>query len=233
VNLAAAILVAMKLAVPCGNSAWSVEPVPAAECAADAKECPGAKRSSFYRGWVRKESATACEARYSKAAHALASELQGSERAVQEAGLVIGIAVNESGLREDVMVGRGRSGKPSDDGGQGRGPANEACLMQIIPSMAKGYGGADTLVGDSPEALRRCFRAALDQLRWARGMCPRKSRLVGPGVDVGIMFATIARYGTGLSCISANVGKTARREKTALWMTAVIDREMRKGAGAS
>jgi hypothetical protein len=233
VNLAAAILIAMKLAVPCGRSAWSVEPVPVAECAADAKECQGGKRSSFYRGWVRPESVGTCEARYAKTAQALAAELQGSERATQEAGLVMGLAVNESGLREDVMMGRGRSGKPSDDGGQGRGPANEACFMQIIPSMAKGYGGADALVGDSPDALRRCFRAALDQIRWARAMCPRKNRLVGPGVDVGIMFATIARYGTGFSCTSANEGKTARREKTAIWMTSVIDREMRKGAGAS
>jgi hypothetical protein len=237
-NLAAAILIAMKLAVPCGNSAWSVEPVPVAECTADAKKCPGAKRSSFYRGWVRKESAATCEARYAKQARSLASELQGSERAIQEAGLVVGIAVNEGALREDVQFGRGRSGhvkrsdKQHDDaGGQGRGPGNEACWMQILPSMSRSYGGPEALLADTEEARRLCFRAALDQLRAARLSCSSvKKRTrptpLGPEV-VSPLYAVVSAYGIG-SCASSNQGKTERRVNTILWVTAVIEREMRK-----
>lgn len=221
-TLAEAILVAMELAVPVGRSAWSVEPVPVTECAPEATACPGAKRSSFYGGWVRKESAEAGRARYAKLAAALAAEAKSPE----EAALAVGVAVNESGLREDVMMGRGRSGKPSDDGGQGRGPGNEACVMQILPSMAKAFGGPQALLGDSDEALRRCFRAGLEQLRWARSMCPLRLR----GPHISPLWATVARYGTGHSCTSPNQGKTARRVRTAEWMTVVIRQQMAKGS---
>lgn len=219
-TLADAILYAMLKAAPVGRSAWSVEPVPSAECAADATACPGAKRSSFYGGWVRKESAEAGLARYRKLAAALAAEAKDA----QEAALALGVAVNESGLREDVMVGRGRSGKPSDDGGQGRGPSNEACVMQILPSMARRHGGPEALLGDSEEALRLCFRAGLEQLRWARVSCPL--RLRGPSISP--LWAQIARYGTGYSCTSSNQGKTVRRVRTVEWLTVVIQRQMVK-----
>lgn len=225
----AALVLAMEKAAPCGRSAWSVEPVPVAECAPDAAACAGAKRSSFYRGWVRKESAATCKVRRDKMAHALALEA----RDAIEAGLVLGIAVNESGLREDVMMGRGRSGRTKrtdkqydDAGGQGRGPSNEACVMQIIPSMAREYGGAEALLGDSEGALRLCFRAGIAQLRYSRAMCSVRHRIrvlpTGEREDVGPLFATISRYGTGHSCTSENDGKTARRVKTVRWMTAVI-----------
>jgi hypothetical protein len=238
-TLAAAILVAMEKAAPCGRSNWSVEPVPAAECAATSASCPHAKRSSFYGGWVRKEGVAACTARRAQIASRLAHVLDASERPVEEAAEIVGIAINESGLREDVQMGRGRSEriKPTDPqyddaGGQGRGPANEACLMQVIPSMAKAYGGAEALLGASDEALDRCFRAGLSQLRWARAMCSTKARTrvlpTGAREDVGVLFATISRYGTGTSCLSDNMGKTSRRVKTVKWMTVIIKAELRK-----
>jgi hypothetical protein len=237
--LAAAILVAMERAVPPGRSAFSVEPVPAAECAPAAASCPNARRSHFYGGWVRQESAETGRHRYSAKAHALALELADSKRPIEEAGLVLGIEVNESGLREDVQMGRGRSGhtKPTDRqfddaGGQGRGPANEACGMQILPSMATPYGGPTALLGWSPEALRNCYRAALDQLRHARAMCAPKMRTrllpTGAREDVGPLFATVSMYGVGNSCTSSNAGKTERRVNTVRWVTAVIEHEMRK-----
>jgi hypothetical protein len=228
--LESAILVAMNLAVPCGKSAWSVEPVPVAECAPDATKCQGARRSSFHGGWVRQQGAEACEAQRKVAARALTAELIGSPQPPLWAGLVLGVAVNESGLREDVLNGRGMNGKPADDGGQGRGPSGEVCWMQILPSMAKRMGYApESLLGESEEALRRCFRAGLFQLRWARSACSRKRRTLG-GFDVGPAWATIAMYGTGKSCVSNNDGKTERRVRTSEWMTVIIDREIRKAA---
>lgn len=240
--LAAAIVVAMTKASPPGKSGWSVEPVPVAECSPAAPECPHAKRSTFYGGWVRRETAATARARYARMADALALELADSPDPAGEAGLVVGVAVNESGLREDVEFGRGRNvnglGKngravrrdnQDDAGGQGRGPSGEVCVMQILPSMARKYGGTEALVGDSENALRRCFRAGIAQLRFARAMCTTKKRSFG-GRDVGRLYATVARYGTGFSCTSSNDGKTERRVKTAEWVTIVIRNELARAA---
>jgi hypothetical protein len=230
--LADAIFSLMLLAAPPGKSAWSVEVVPITECAADAQACPGARRSSFYGSWVRKESREHATKRYRVMATALADELAESPDPANWAGMMIALAVNESGLREDVMVGRGRSGrtKPNDKqyddaGGQGRGPGNEVCVMQILPSMAQKYGGPDALLGGTPEALRLCFRAAIDQLRWARSRCSSvKSRTIGKNFTMSTMYAPLAMYGTGNSCTSSNGGKTDKRHQTALWCSAEIAR---------
>ncbi len=228
-NLAEAILIAMEKAAPPGKSGWSSERVPVAECAPEARSCPNAKRSSFYGGvWVRRESAPAARVRYKHIATRLALALEGSPDPAGEAGQVIGVMVNESGLREDIQMGRGRSGhtKPTDKqyddvGGQGRGPSNEACLMQILPSMAAPYGGPEALLGDTDDALDRCLTAGLEQLRYGARMCPRDKRRVGD-IYVSGLYATISRYGTGSSCTSPNDGKTEKRVQTIGWVTVVI-----------
>lgn len=247
--LEAAILVALKIAAPPGKAAWtlekeafSVEPVPASECSFYADACPGARRSSFYGAWVRRESKETGEARYAEQARALALELEGSPNAAAEAALVVAIAVNESGLREDVQFGRGRSqrfkGQKQHDGagGFGRGPGNEACWMQILPSMAEAYGGPEALLEDSEEARRRCFRAALAQLRHARAICSSEKKRTRPtpvGTEtVSRLYATVSLYGTGTSCASSNAGKTEARVKTYGWVRYVIDRELRHAASA-
>lgn len=238
-NLAEAILVAMEKAAPPGNSGWSVEHVPITECAAErSSSCTRARWSSFYGGWVRRESKETGRERYRKAADALALELEGSGDPAGEAGRVIGVAVNESGLREDIQFGRGRSGRTrktdkqfDDAGGQGRGPSNEACLMQILPSMAGPFGGTEALLGDSEDALRRCFRAGLAQLRYGRTKCPAAKRIYrGPAgpITVSELYATISRYGTGSSCTSSNLGKTEKRERTVQWVTVVIRDALRR-----
>jgi hypothetical protein len=99
----------------------------------------------------------------------------------------------ESGAREDVQVGRGRYRKPVD-GGQGRGPGNEGCLMQIIPSMAPRFATwlspeerkealesrdgreavMQSLVGRDQASLERCFEVGLRMLAGSRMRCERQ-----------------------------------------------------------
>lgn len=102
----------------------------------------------------------------------------------------------ESGAREDVQVGRGRHGKPDSVGGLGRGPGNEACMMQIMPHMvyrfadwitdeerekAKGSKPereriAQQLLGRDQESIERCFTVGLKMLAHSRQVCERRSR---------------------------------------------------------
>ncbi len=207
---------------PPGNTAFSVEV--ASDCAPDAPECEGARRSSFYGAWVRKESEAAALKRYELNADAMFAAAErvlcvrpdGSVTCEQTkaqkrwtfAGLVsvaAGVAVYESGLREDVAVGRGRSGKPSDDGGQGRGPGNERCAMQIIPSVRDD----DALLGNTPEALAACYEQGMRMLVQARNYCAWRA----PKVEQ--TWATVSMYGTGTSCDSVNGGKTRLRVQLA------------------
>lgn len=207
---------------PPGQTGFSVEL--ATDCASDATTCPGARRSSFYRGWVRKESATTAAKRYDLIADVLDDEARRAlcigadgkptceQSKAQKRWTVPGliaisaaVAVQESGLREDVMVGRGRSGKPSDDGGQGRGPGNERCAMQIHPSVLDD----DRLLGADRDALSRCFRQGMKMLIHARHYCS----WAAPKVDR--TWAVVSLYGTGVSCDSANNGKTRARVELA------------------
>jgi hypothetical protein len=202
-----------------GESHFSVEPVP--ECAG-AVACEGARWSSFYETWVRQESIATAKARYAVIGEAMSHEVtralcrDSQERPVDGctplpgakrwmwadlAGFTSAIAIMESGLREDVQVGRGRAGKPDDAGGQGRGPANERCAMQIHPREID----SDALLGTDLEANRRCFRAGIQRIVHARRWCAWRA----PKVDW--MFATASLYGTGTSCVSSNEGKTGKR----------------------
>lgn len=210
-----------------------MEPVDGGACLRPDDGCDpvGAKWSSFYGTWVRQESPEAGRRRYAQIAGRMAFVLKDSPDPVREAGELVGIAANESGFREDAEFGRGRSGRTrktdpqfDDAGGQGRGPSNEVCLMQILPSMAESYGGAEKLLGESDDALDRCFRAALDQVRYARARCLEPKRREGHS----LAWATAAYYGTGNSCTSPNGGKTGRRAHTIAWVTEVIRAELSK-----
>jgi hypothetical protein len=223
-NLAEALLVAMEKLAPPGNSVFSVEVVPATECPHRQMECRDAHWSSFYNAWVRKESKEAGHIRYRHMAERLAYALKDAKDPIGDAGKVLGFAVNESGFREDVEVGRVSTEKETKQGllGAGRGPSGEVCVMQILPSMAKRYGTLESFLGDSDDALDRCFKAGLDQIRYADQMCAsQKARKIGP-MTVGRLFATASKYGTGYSCTSGNHGKTERRVKTVQWVTVLI-----------
>ena len=102
----------------------------------------------------------------------------------------------ESGAREDVQVGRGRYKKPDSVGGLGRGPGNEACMMQIIPHMAYVFADwitdeerekaknskvereriAQQLLGRDQESLVRCFTVGMKMLAHSRQVCRRRLR---------------------------------------------------------
>lgn len=198
---------------PPGQTAYSVEV--ARDCAPDAATCEGARRSNFYGSWVRQESEATGRARYGLIAEVIDSEARlalcidddGKQRCNNKwthAGLVsvtTAIGTYESGWREDVAVGRGRSGKPSDDGGEGRGPGGERCLMQIHPTVLDD----DALLGLDALGLSRCFRQAMAMLIHARRYCSWKA----PKVER--TWAVVSLYGTGSSCDSANNGKTRLR----------------------
>jgi hypothetical protein len=217
---ASTILMALLVTqAPPGRSSFSVEPV--AECAGKS-ECEGAKWSSFYQTWVRQESAETATKRYAVIAEAIAIETtaalcrdalgakvvgctpQQGAKLWSWWGLVLttaAVAIQESGLREDVQVGRGAAKKPSDDGGRGRGPGLERCLTQIHPTVRND----DALLGTSLEANRECFRQAIGMLVHARRYCAWKSPKTDP------VFAAVSLYGTGVSCTAPNFGKTKKR----------------------
>jgi hypothetical protein len=81
-------------------------------------------------------------------------------------------------------VGRGWSGRPSDDGGEGRGPANEACVMQIHPKM----GGNEKLLGLDDESVARCFTRALEMIDDSERHCGRSFERI------------VSYYATGTYC---------------------------------
>ena len=217
----------MALQVPPGMSSFSVEPGP---CSSGAESCPGAKHSSFYGGWVSQESKETALLRYRVIAETaidvaehlgcktLFNEeipdcvpLKGAEGMgfITLVAMQIGAAIPESGLREDVLMGRGRSGKPDDVGGEGRGPGNEACLMQIHPRL---YAHSEELLGY--EGLYRCFEVGTEALvrglRHCSGM-----KLTGVPWD----YRMFSIYGTGRACASSNTIKITRPNGTFYWFS--------------
>jgi len=206
----------------------------ATECVQQA-ECPNARWSSFYGTWVRRESRATAEQRYARivdAAVTAANELlcvDESGRRVENCTPYTGVSVKlknpprwkrdelatmgaafaiiESGLREDVQVGRGFAKKPSDDGGRGRGPGKEACLLQIHPKVYRRFtdGPLEALMGHEREALLECFRTGMRMIINARAVCSVRAR------GVPWDWATAAMYTTGHSCTAGNQGKTAAR----------------------
>jgi hypothetical protein len=170
---------------------------------------------------------------------------------------LFGAAIPESGLREDVQTGRGRAKHPDDAGGQGRGPGNEACLMQIHPAIAWRFvpdlsdaernaaaqGGEErealmrTLVGRDRESLVRCFRTGLRMLATASAHCDWEAKseaaaLRKRGLNPGPAFASDAwsmysMYGSGSSCRAVNAGKTSIRASTFLAVRDALARAVR------
>jgi hypothetical protein len=231
---------------PPGYTKFSLEV--AADCSASAEECPEAVYSDYYKSWVRKESAEGGKERYQLIANAFVDAAQEvlcvgmADGCVPYPGAKIGtatwsvyglviasaaVATFESGFREDVMVGRGRSGKPSKDGGEGRGPGNEACLMQVHPSTAWRFADApedlykrakngdsqareqiaQSLLGGESEQLKACFKTGMRMLLRSRKHC------AWAAPDTHWDFAMYSMYGTGNSCTSINDGKTMMRTR--------------------
>jgi hypothetical protein len=120
-----------------------------------------------------------------------------------------GLAIAESGLREDVEVGR-----PS-----GRGHAGEACLMQILPIMVRkfapdGDGSPSSLLGSDQEHLVRCFRTGMRMIMQARAHCDWEWSMVKINKSQAqhdSYFGMFSMYGSGNSCYSNNAGKTSYR----------------------
>ncbi len=148
--------------------------------------------------------------------------------------------IYESGLREDVMNGRGKAKHPDALGGEGRGPGWEACNMQLHPTIAWRFADVDdelraraergepgareavmqTLLGR--DHLRNCFRAGMRMLLRARSHCEwydqhgaQARGKPGKPSQYHWTFLTFAMYGTGNSCYSPNGSKTSFRSSLA------------------
>lgn len=229
-SLTSALLSVLLSQTAPGGSPFSVEV--AGDCR-DAQACQDARWSSFYGTWVRQESRESAKSRYAEivlAAVQAADELlcvSGDDEPLagcvpypgvrsrrglrwereELSAMSLSVAIIESGLREDVQVGRGSARKPSDDGGRGRGPGREACLLQIHPTIAQRFADVPLvrLLGRDEESLRQCFLTGMRMLIRARAFC------AGQAPRAPWDWATMAMYGTGNSCTSANQGKTGIR----------------------
>ena len=196
-------------------------------CPSDLPSCRPPRWSKPRNAWVRIETRGTATHRFAKIARALAasstriaSDCRGSTctwpagaRSLALAGLTV--VLHESGLREDVMFGHPPLG---------RGPHGEACLMQVALDQAantapwltaeeRAEAGrsstarealAQSLLGDSPEALARCFDVGLTLLARARRSCEASGRAWDK--------AMFSMYGTGKGCGSPGVAES--RSKT-------------------
>lgn len=248
-SLTSSLLSVLLLQTSPGNTSFSVEV--AQDCAATAETCPDARWSSFYQAWVRRESRESAEARFAEIVSAAVDAandvlcLDEQERPrpgctpypgvvgkrgmrwtrTELATLTTAVAVIESGLREDVQVGRGSAKKPSDDGGRGRGPGKEACLLQIHPVIYQRFTDVplEGLLGREPANLRECFRTGMRMLITARAYC------AGQAPRVPWDWAATAMYVSGTSCSSANGGKTGARTHLYRRMMAQLQQRTRTG----
>lgn len=244
--LARAVLALAISHAPPGHSPYSYEPLPA--CGTDPKHptcklepvcadpgafCRAPRWNAARHAWVRVETRRTAVERYMTIAKELADTAQrlvrcraadgapladcepigwpGSERQLALAALAV--ALHESGLREDIQFGYPPLG---------RGPAGEACLLQVAldqgprqamwlsqderdtirASAAARERFAKTLLGDSPQALDRCFEVGMRMLNEARHACSR----AGVSWDAG-MFSM---YGSGAGCHAA-VGRSRKK----------------------
>lgn len=191
--------------------------------------------------WVRAESPDEAKQRYTKVARVLASTAERLTKcgdgaacepvrwqgtAAQLAMATLTVVLHESGLREDIQFGR----EPL-----GRGALGEACLMQIdardAPYLASWVPEAErqaiayskerreefaqSLLGDSPEALGRCFEVGMRMLVRARSSC-------SAGADW--QHGMFSMYGTGTTC---NAGVLRNRSQTFQRMRAIATRLLR------
>lgn len=265
-----ALLAVLLKIVQVGGPGFSVEV--AKECSSQVQTCVGARKSSFYGTWVKQESLSTAEARVEKIVGAsveAAKELLCVDQGpgcVPYPGTVskdgdrlwtpfllsnaaFAASVYESGLREDVMVGRGWAKKKSDDGGKGRGPGMEACLMQIHPTVVQRFAdippeiaadlkkkkrGANeelmqTLLGE--ENLKNCFKTGMRMLLRADTACQWQYRKKKHTEKRD--FAMYSMYGTGNSCSSANANKTMLRTRLFRKLTSEVRATCVKSGGSA
>ncbi|MCK9567362.1 hypothetical protein M0R72_00245 [Candidatus Pacearchaeota archaeon] len=232
-NLQILLLQTILVVAPPGHSAFSVVPV---ECG---DSCSEYKWSTFYNSYVKKESVEEGKTRYeviigsiiktaqkklclddslNKISDCTRSKAFRGWTFVDLVSVVSASMIAESGLREDVEVGRGRSGHTKkndpltdDAGGQGRGPGGEVCLVQIHPLvLAKFKIDPETFLGTSEEALENCFSFGMDMFSRSRNMCSWQASKT-PTLKHDWVFEMFSAYGTGSTCESANNGKTPYR----------------------
>ncbi len=192
--------------------------------------CRPPRWSRYHQAWVRIESAATAARRYQVIARQLeltAQKLLGCDaestsceplgwaRSKHELVLAtLTVALHESGLRRDVQRG---------EAPLGRGPNGEACLLQIDLQQAPRFAGwvpredrdpisnspearerfAQTLLGEDPKALSRCFEIGMRMLAKAHRSCSAKSSSPDHG-----MFSM---YGSGTTC---NAPALANRSRT-------------------
>jgi hypothetical protein len=233
-------------------AACTLKPV----CESPSPLCAAPRWSAVRGAWVRVESKDAALERYKGIAESLervagrmvdcklpdgsvdfdcvpAGWPRGPGRAQQLAFAAATVALWESGLREDIEIGAPPAG---------RGPAKEACLLQIMPAQVQALAYwlpakertralkpaeheelAKTLLGREPEALDRCMEAGMRVLARARATCSGK----GMAWDYGMFSA----YGQGSKCTSAgnSLGDfAAKRSKTFAAMTASVQKPLTK-----
>lgn len=219
-------------------AACSLAPV----CEGTGVLCAPPRWNSYRGGWVRHEQRATAEARIAVIAKALVATAGrmvtcrlpdgdvdfdctpirwgGGKGQVQSLSLIAAaVVLHESGLREDVQIGA-----PP----MGRGPANESCLMQIMPDQIAQNASwlskeeraavrsksdqekiAQQLLGTSPEALGRCFEVGMRALARARTQCKG---------DAG----TFAAYGTGGRCGAVSSSWVSDRVRTLNAMHAFV-----------
>ena len=217
----------LKLMPECGRDrlapTCAIKPV----CALPKLACRPPRWSSTWNGWVRAESEVEARTRYTIISNELAStavrltacrspecgpiEWQGPTKQLAMAALTV--VLHESGLREDIQFGRGPLG---------RGALGEACLMQLdardAPYVASWVPEAEreaiahnperreefaqSLLGDSPVALGRCFEVGMRMLARARMSCSKSASW---------QHGMFSMYGTGTTC---NAGVLRDRSKT-------------------
>jgi hypothetical protein len=231
-NLEALFLQTILTVAPAGHSKFSVTKV---DCAEDA--ICSYKWSTFYNSYVQKESADDGKVRYSIITGKLIKSAQTKLcldnnldtipdckrsplfkgwKFIELVSIEGAAMIAESGIREDVEYGRGRSGhtKPKDPltddaGGEGIGPGGEVCLVQIHPIvLAKFNLDPQTFLGE--DGLDNCFGFGMDLFGRARGMCSYRASKT-PELEHDWVFETFSAYGTGNTCASGNNGKTAYR----------------------
>jgi hypothetical protein len=227
-NLQALFLQTILTVAPPGYTKFSIVPV-----SCEGESCSGYQWSDFYNSYVRKESQEEGKQRYivisdtviriaqnklclddnlDKIPQCKTNTLFKNWKFVDLVSVVGSSMIAESGLREDVENGRGRAKKPSKDGGQGRGPGGEVCLLQIHPLVLSKFKiDPDSFLGESGESLENCFGFGMDMFARSRAMCAYQA-IKSPEIQHDWVFETFSAYGTGSTCASANNGKTGYRK---------------------
>lgn len=217
-----------------GKSPYSVEVMP--ECGRDRRApacevkplcsepslaCRAPRWSPSRRVWVRIESRNSAIKRFGTIATSIATtagrlvscteeRAQAGEcepidwpNSARVLGLAtLAIALHESGLRRDIQLG-----EPP----LGRGPAREACLVQVSPRQAPLWASwvpqtdrraiadsprrreelAKSLLGDTPAAIERCVETGMRMLARARAACKRSRSW---------SYGMYSMYGSGHTC---------------------------------